>query len=160
MMKFMNSIKRLEQTIFFLGIIGTASAVLASSLTFGLAAGWYIAYKDNKFSPIGWNPLEDLALRYILISVLFLLFIAFFRMRDKLLLKVLALIPLILILHQSRILTLSLPVGLPDWVTEYSGSMGIILYVDSFVFVLAVLVTVLHICSIWLSYRITVNSSP
>jgi hypothetical protein len=149
----MKSIGRLEQATVLLGIVGSATAMLASSLTFGLAAGWHVAYKENKFFPIGWNPLEDLALRYILIAALFLLFIAFFRMRGGLLLKGLALIPLVLILHQSRILTLSLPSGLPSWVTEYSRPLEVILYVGVFVLALGVLVTILNIYSIWLTYH-------
>lgn len=157
--KCMKTIKRLKQMAYSLGIIGFISALFLSGLTFGLGAGWQIANKDNKFIPLGMNTFQDIAARYFLISAFFLLFIAFLRMRDKVFLKVVALIPLAFLIMQCRILIILKPDGLPDWVTEYSSWLEIIWYMDFCFLALAVILLILQLCLIWFVYRSSVYGS-
>ena len=156
----MKIINRLKQIAFPLGMMGLVTAILFSSLTFGLGAGWYVAYKDNKFFPLGMNRFQDDAFTFFFVSLFFLLFVVILRMSNKLLLNVAALLPLLFIIHQSRLLILSRADGLPSWVTEYSSSLSMILYGGVLFLVIAIILLILQLSSIWLIYRTPIRKNP
>jgi hypothetical protein len=149
----METIKRLKYISLLLGIFGFISGLFFSILAFGLGIGWEAAFKDTKISGLGPNIYQYMAGSFFIISICFLLFIAFLRMRDKVFLKTVALLPLIFVLLQCRILTNSKPDVLPDWVTEYSNWLEIILYVDFLFLSLTFILVILQFYLIRFVYR-------
>lgn len=156
----MENTKRLNQVTFSMSIFGFTSALFLFSLIFGLGAGWQTINKDNRFYPIGWNPFQDMAVTYFIISVCLLVFIALSWKRNNVVLKAVGFIPLAVILLQCRILIIFKPGKLPDWVTGYSSWLELIWYMDFFFLALAGLLTILHIYSIWLVYRSPLPVNP
>lgn len=151
--KVMKNIKRFKQIAFSLAILGFMSAVFLFGLTFGLGIGWEITYKDfEKVATIGTNEFQYMAFSYLFISVFLVLFIAFLQMRDKVFLKVTALVPLAFMTLQCRILIMSKPDSLPDWVTEYSSWLEIILYMDFCFLALSFVLLILDLYLIRLIY--------
>lgn len=149
----METVNKLKQIAFSLGVIGFISSMLLFSLTYGLGIGWEITYKDNKFLPLGWNPIQEMAFNYFVISVCLLLFIVFLRMPDNVFLKVIGSIPLVLVILQCKILLMSELNTLPKWITEYSGWLNMILYMDFFFLILTVVLLILQFCLIWFNYH-------
>jgi hypothetical protein len=153
-------IKRLKQISFSVGIFGFTLALFFFGLNFGLGIGWEITFKDNRISGTGPNIFEYMGWTYFLISVCLLLFIALQLMRDKVFLKSVALVPLVLMLLQCRILIAFTPEGLPDWVIEYSSWVRIILYADFFFVALTIALLALQFFLIWSIHRSPIYNHP
>ncbi|MBA2749734.1 MAG: hypothetical protein H0U45_13605 [Tatlockia sp.] len=156
----MKVIERSKQITFSLAMVGSTSALLLSALTLGLGIGWHITFKDFKLSGLGPNIFQDMAGRYFLISIFLLLLIALLQMRNNIFIKISGLIPLAFIILQCRVLIKSKPTKLPDWVTEYSNWLEIILYIDFYFLALGVVLLILQLYLIRLDYRSSVYDSP
>ena len=148
-----NTIRNIKSAAYAFGVTGFVSALLSSALAFGLAAGWHVAYRDNPFFRPWDNAFQDLAGRFIVIATCLLLLIIFLKVSDKLFIRIVALIPLGLAIHQSYIVVLSGQDGLPDWITEYSRSLEVIPYLGVFFITLEVSLVIMHLSLIWSTYR-------
>ena len=139
-----------DRLALFLAMLGAGIAALAAALFHGLGAGWSVAYLENKFFPIGLNPFRDLALRYFLIAICFLLFGVLARQK-QLFFSLIAMAPLVFILHQTRIVLLSEPARMPDWVTNYSPYLGATYYIGPVVLIVGLSLAGLYVWSVWKS---------
>ncbi len=151
---------RLKKTALSLGVVGFISAILLSFLLFGLGILSESTYENNLFFPRGYNPIRDLATRFLLISVTFFVFIVFLRTGDKIFLKGVALIPLALTLLQSRILIIREPEGAPIWIMEYSTWSYIVFSIGYCYLLLTVCLVILQLYLIWRISRLSSYKNP
>jgi len=140
--------KQLKRTIIILGLLGVVLATFLSSLSYGIGAGWYAVYKDNKFIPLGQNPFQDMALRYCFVSVFYLISMVLVWFPTRQFGKILAIVPLILAIHQVYILTSFGPGNIPVWITEYSIGLSNLSYGPLFFILFSILNIALQIALI------------
>lgn len=144
----MNTQKRLNQIALSIGIISFVSALFFSGLNFGLAVG----YKESEFFPVGYNPYQDMTIRYFMISILFLLSVVLFQARNKLFPQIIGLLLLIFVMFQCRILIASKPDEVADWITGFAIRLRLIWQIDAFLFAAAVILVTLQVYLIKLDY--------
>lgn len=156
-MKTTGQLKRLS---FWLAVFGFTTAVFFFGLNFGLGIGWEITFKNDIISGTPPNVFDYMGGNCLIIAVCLLIFVAFQLMRDKVFLKSTALIPLILMLMQCRILIAFTPQSLPDWVTEYAGWLEIVLYAGFLFLALAIALLTLQLYLIWSIYHSSIYKSP
>jgi hypothetical protein len=151
---------KLNQKAFFLGIFGFVLSAFVSVLNYGIGVGREPVYRENKFFPVGFNPFRDLALRCVFISILFLCSSVLIKLSENLLVRILALIISVLTAYQCVILIGSDLAELPNWVTEYSRGLVLILYAGHFFLGIAVVLLLLQVSLIWLINRSSNHESP
>lgn len=130
-------------------LLYSSSAALLSALCFGLAAAWHVAYKDIRVTGLGPNRFEDLALRFSLISILLVLFICVCVLGKHKYFQILKTSLLFVALYQSYIVLMETSIGLPDWVTNYSATLGLILISGYFLLGLGGTVVILQVATFW-----------
>lgn len=131
-------------------IISIGLALFLCGLAFGIGAGWQIVNENNKFFPIGWNPYHNMGVTYFIISFCFLVLLIFISKQKSFVSRFVALIPILILFLQCRILVISNLGKLPEWVTEYSGWFKLILYMDYFFLSITTALLILQLYSIWL----------
>ena len=151
----MTSIERLKKGTIWLGILGFMLSIILWALTYGLAVGWEITFKNNLLLRDLPNIFNYMAGSCFLISVFFLLFIVFTQARDNIFFKVVGLILLVFVMLQCRILIFTRPNKLPDWATEYSSGLEVLLYIGFFFLALSVILLILQLYLIWMLHRPT-----
>lgn len=145
----MDIINRLKQIAFSLGLVGFISTLLLFGMIFSLGITWEITYENNLILPEGYNPLRDLSIRFLFISVLYLIFIAFLRMRDRIFLQATAIIPLAFTIPPCMFLIIFKPEGAPIWIMEYSSWDGVVLSLGYVFLILTVVLVSLQLYLIW-----------
>jgi hypothetical protein len=156
----MEIINRLKKTVLSLALVGFISAMFLSFLIFGLGVLSEITFENNLFLPRGYNPIRDLAITFLLISVLFFVFIVFLRTGDRIFLKGVALIPLTLTLLQSRILIIREQSGSPSWLMEYATWSEVVLSIGYFYLSLTVVLVILQFYLIWNISHLSSHKNP
>ncbi len=144
----MNAHKRLNRMVFLIGIVSAISALFFSGLNFGLE-------RDSIFFPIGSNPYREMAIRYFVISIFFILSTVFFQVRNKLFPQIAGLILLIFVMLQCRILIASKPDEVPDWIADYLSWLRLVWQTDFFLFVAAIVLVVLQVYLIKLNHSLS-----
>lgn len=152
----MRVIKRLKQITVSLGMIGLISALFLSGLNFALGVKWEETYQEyEKTATVGANEFKFMAFTYLFISFLLLLFTIFNLVSDRILAKAIALILLVLIIFQCKILTVSKPTSFPDWMNAYSSWLHMTMNMWVFFFVLTVFLLITQVYLTWYTYRST-----
>ncbi|MBA2749732.1 MAG: hypothetical protein H0U45_13595 [Tatlockia sp.] len=156
----METVRRIKQIAFSLGIIGFIPAMFlcAQTLGMGMRTDELKAIKFGSSPDLGLTTLEEMALRYCLISVCFLLFIVFVVMRDKVFLKATGMIPLVFIVVQYGFLII-LKKGLFNIKWTYSSWLEITYYMDFGFLALAVVLMILQMFLILRVHRLSIHSS-
>lgn len=147
----LKTLDRLRSAATFLAFGCAIIALLSSAVAFGLAAGWQLAYKENKFFPIGSNLFEDLASRYLLTGVLFMITAAAMRKKCRSILRTVALFSLFLIIQQMGTQSFSSLAPLPYWAVDYSPAFELLQHVD---IVLAALASFLVPTYIFIEFQV------
>lgn len=156
----MEPIRRIQHIALSLGIIGFIPALFLWAQTIGMGMKTD-EFKDisSRLSGSGFTTLDELALKYFLISVWFLLFILFLLVRNQPLSKVIGLIPLaFLILQCIFIIRLKKELFDPKWF--YSNWLEITYYMDFAFLGLTVALLILQLYAIWLAYRSSTEANP
>ncbi len=115
----METVKRLKQIAFSLGIIGFIPALFlcAQTLGLGMETDETKALNTGISGNIGLTIFEELALRYCFISVCFLLYVMLLFISSKVFSRVMGLIPLIFMILQCRLLiVLKMEVFEGNWI--------------------------------------------
>lgn len=156
----MEAIKRLKQTTFSLGITGFIVNLFLFAQTLGMrmhsdAIKEVMSRMSSKY---GFSTLDELALKYCLITICFFLFILFLLMRNRVFFKVMGLIPLVFMIFQF-ILLLTLKKELFVYKWGYSNWLEITYYMDFGFLALTIILLILHIYLIKIVYRLPYGDS-
>ena len=148
----METIKRFKKTATLLAIFGFISAIFFCGLTLKIGIQTEIDNSTDFSGNISYLY-QEIVSRYFLISICFLLFIAFLLMRNKIFLKLTGLIPLIVITLQILIMVGLKKDVLPNQMWNHLNWLEISYYLDYGFFILTVVLLILYLNLIRLIHR-------
>lgn len=135
---------QLRNSVLITAGVGLCLASGLCLLTYGIGAAWNLASETNKFIPVGWNPYKAMSMRFLLMSICFLIFTITFWKPENIIYRLFQFALLVVLLIQSWALINTMPEKLPDYVFNYSANLSVILYSGLFFSGLSVVLLVLY----------------
>jgi hypothetical protein len=141
----MKKSKRVNQIFRWVGIISTLFAFFLAVLNFGMGLDTAMSNIDGSSLSLSSHPYQDMAIRYLIISIFFLLSIVSFQIFNKPWLKLMGFFLLFIVIIQCKVLISLKPNEAAEWITDFESRFRLIWQIDFLLLFMAAVLIVLQI---------------